>query len=207
MKNGLTILFLLISIGTSAQKINQINADLKLSDSLTYQTEVRVYQHQNTTNFSSLFRMFKDKSKKWTVEFYKHYAKVPQIAELKVEKEELIAKNNLDSIYASLVRSYILDLPSQSEIRWKMVRRGSIEKIERTRNGKKRVTYELFNRSIHHTDGISYFIQSKDWKGAHEFAYSNPFKYLEYYPDIDELNYVCEILNSIQLEFNIWDEP
>jgi len=206
MKNYLLISFLLVSFVISAQRLNRINKDLKLSDSLTYPTEVRIYQHTNTTNFTSLFRMFRDKSKKWTVEFYRHYAQVHEVAELKVEKEKLTPKNNLDSIYTSLVRSYIMDLPNQREIRWKMVRRGSIEKIERSRKGKKRITYELFNRSVHYTDGMSYFIQSKDWEGGNEFAYSNPYKYLDYYPDIDELTYVCEILNSIQHEFNIWQK-
>jgi hypothetical protein len=206
MKNIQILILFLVSIGVSAQNISEINTDLKLSDSLTYTTEVRIYKTVDTTNYSSLYRMYKDESKKWKIEFYKHYTKVRGKSKLQTERQILTAENNTDSIYRSLVRSYILELPNQSEIEWKMIRRGSIEKIERFRKGKKKITYELFNRSIHYTEGINYTIQARDWNGGNEFEYSNPDKYLEYYPDINELIYVCEILNSIRDEFGIWKE-
>jgi len=206
MRNIQILIIFLFSIGISAQNITEINSDLKLSDSLTYETEVRIYQGGGITNYSSLFRMFKNKSEKWTTEFYEHYAKVDRQAELRTEKQVLTAKNNMDSIYRSLVRSYILELPNQSEIKWKMIRRGTIEKIERFRKAEKRITYELFNRSIHFTDGEVFKIQATDWNAKNEFEYSNPDKYLNYYPDIDELNYMCEILNTIRNEFGIWNK-
>ena len=206
MRNIQTLIIFLFSIGLSAQTISEINSDLKLSDSLTYVTEVRIYKSSDTTNYSSLYRMFKDESKNWNIEFYKHYSKVKGKSKLRTEKQVLTAKNNMDSIYRSLVRSYVLELPNQNEIEWKMIRRGSIERIDRIRNGKERITYELFNRSIHYTEGVNYKIQAKDWNGKNEFEYSNPDKYLEYYPDIDELKFMCEILNSIRNEFGIWEE-
>ena len=206
MRNIQILIIFLFSIGISAQNITEINSDLKLSDSLTYETEVRIYQGGGITNYSSLFRMFKNKSEKWTTEFYEHYAKVDGQAKLRIEKQVLTAKNNMDSIYRSLVRSYILELPNQSEIKWKMIRRGTIEKIERFRKAEKRITYELFNRSIHFTDGEVFKIQATDWNAKNEFEYSNPDKYLNYYPDIDELNYMCEILNTIRNEFGIWNK-
>ncbi|MFZ6666418.1 hypothetical protein [Peijinzhouia sedimentorum] len=204
MRNIQILILFLFSIGISAQNIPEINSDLKLSDSLTNITEVRIYKIADTTNYSSLYRMFKDESKKWNIEFYKHYAKIKGKSKLRTEKLILTAKNNMDSIYRSLVRSYILELPNQSDIEWKMIRRGTIEKIDRFRNGKEVITYELFNRSIHYTEGVNYKIQAKDWNGKNEFEYSNPDKYLNYYPDIDELNYICEILNTIRNEFGIW---
>jgi hypothetical protein len=204
MKNIQILIIFLFSIGISAQNISEINSDLKLSDSLTHETEVRIYQSDGTTNYSSLFRMFKDESKKWTTEFYEHYAKIDDVAELKTKKRELTSKNNLDSIYRSLVRSYILVLPSDSEINWKMISRGTIEKIERFRKGEKQITYELFNRKFGILDGEHFKIRVTDWNGKNEFEYSNPDEYLNYYPDIDELIYMCEILNTIRNEFRIW---
>ena len=62
MKNIQILTIFLFSIGISAQNITEINSDLKLSDSLTYETEVRIYQGGGITNYSSLFRMFKDKN-------------------------------------------------------------------------------------------------------------------------------------------------
>ena len=70
MNKVFLVLFLSFSTFTVAQNITEINSDLKLSDSLTYKTEVRIYQGGGTTNYSSLFRMFKDESEKWTAEFY-----------------------------------------------------------------------------------------------------------------------------------------
>jgi len=204
MRNIQILIIFLFSIGISAQNISEINSDLKLSDSLTFGTEVRIYQGGGTTNYSSLYRMFKDESKKWNIEFYEHYAKVKGKSKLHTEKQVLKAKNNMDSIYRSLVRSYILDLPSENEISWKMIKRGTIEKIERFRNGEKKVTYELFNRQWGILDGEGFKVQVKDWSGKNEFEYSNPDRYLNYYPDIDELNYMCEILNTIRNEFGIW---
>ena len=206
MSNIQLSILLLFSIAISAQNISTINSDLKLTDSLTHNTELRIYQGGGTTNYSSLFRMFKDDSKTWTIEFYEHYAKVRGVAKLETKRRELTYKNNLDSIYRSLVRSYILELPSQSEIEWKMISRGSIEKIERYRKGEKKVTYELFNRQWGILDGEGFKIQVKDWTGKNEFEYSNPDRYLDYYPDIDELNYMCEILNTIRNEFGIWEK-
>jgi len=206
MKNIQILIIILFSIGVSAQNIAEINSDLKLTDSLSYKTEVRIYQSSGTTNYSSLFRMFKDESKKWTSEFYQHYAKVKGKSKLRTEKQELKSKNNMDSIYRSLVRSYILELPSENEIGWKMIKRGTIEKIERFRNGEKKVTYELFNRRWGILDGEGFKVQVKDWNGKNEFEYSNPDRYLSYYTDIDELNYMCEILSTIRNEFGIWEK-
>lgn len=73
MRNFQILIISLFSITIYAQNINRINSDLKISNSLTYETEVRIYQGGGMRDKSSLFIMFKDKSKKWTAEFYRHY--------------------------------------------------------------------------------------------------------------------------------------
>jgi hypothetical protein len=102
MKNIQILIIFLFSIAISEQNITDINSDLKLSDSLTYETEVRIYQGGGITNYSSLFRMFKDKSEKWTAEFYEHYAKVNGQAELRTEKQTLHRKK-IWSIYFKIL--------------------------------------------------------------------------------------------------------
>ena len=92
MKNIILILISLLSLTLYSQNLSQINADLNLTDSLTYETEVRVYQGGGITNYSSLFRMFKDTSGKWTAEFYEHYAKVAGVVELQTKKQTLSRK-------------------------------------------------------------------------------------------------------------------
>ncbi|MFY0602775.1 MAG: hypothetical protein JXQ93_02415 [Flavobacteriaceae bacterium] len=98
MKNIQILIIFLFSIAISAQDISGINSDLKLPDSLAYETEIRIYQGGGITNYSSLFRMFKDKSEKWKAEFYEHYAKVNGQTELRTEKQTLKSENDMKFI-------------------------------------------------------------------------------------------------------------
>lgn len=204
MKNIQILIIFLFSIVVSAQNITEINSDLKLSDSLTYQTEVRIYQGGGITNYSSLFRMFKDKSEKWTAEFYEHYAKVDGQAELRTEKKTLKSENDMEFVFQNFIRSHILDLPNLSEISWKLVTRGKVEKIKNIHRGKEIEEYELMNTQVAILDGEGFKIQVRGWNKTNEFEFSNPDAYLNHYPEIDELIYVCEILNTIRTEFGIW---
>lgn len=204
MKNIQILIIFLFSIGVSAQNITEINSDLKLSDSLTNETEIRIYQGGGITNYSSLFRMFKDKSEKWTAEFYEHYATISGQAELRTEKQTLTSEKDMEFIFQNFVRSHILDLPSLSEIQWKLVTRGNVEKVKKKYRGKEIEEYELMNKQISILDGEGFKVQVKGWNRTNEFEFSNPDGYLKHYPEIDELNYMCEILDLIRTEFHIW---
>jgi hypothetical protein len=204
MRNIQILIVLLFSFGISGQNITGINSDLKLSDSLTYETEVRIYQGGGITNYSSLFRMFKDKSEKWKAEFYEHYAKVDGQVELRIEKQTLTSEKDMEFIFQNFVRSHILDLPSLSEIQWKLVTRGNVEKVKRVIRGKEIEEYELTNKQIVILDGEGFKVQVKGWNRTNEFEYSNPDGCLKHYPEIDELNYMCEILDLIRTQFHIW---
>ncbi|MDO6814056.1 hypothetical protein [Tenacibaculum soleae] len=178
---------------------------MQLSDSLTYKTEIRIYQGGGITNYSSLLRMFKNKSNQWTTEFYEHYAKVNQGTELKIEKRILKPKNDTEFIYQNLVRSYILDLPSQEKIEWKLGVRNDIQKEETILpNGKIIVEYHgtIGKKSI--LDGVSYKIKVRGFNSNNNFEYSSPESYLKHYPEVDELIYICEILTIVRNEFEIW---
>ncbi|MGS2727988.1 hypothetical protein ACU8DI_15385, partial [Psychroserpens sp. BH13MA-6] len=198
------LIIFLFSIAISAQDINGINSDLKLSDSLTYETEIRIYQGGGITNYSSLFRMFKDESEKWTAEFYEHYAKVDEQAELRTEKQTLKSENDMEVVFQNFIQSHILDLPNMSEIRWKLVTRGKVEKVKKIHRGKEIEEYELMNKQVAILDGEGFKIQVRGWNKTNEFEFSNPDGYLSHYPEIDELIYMCEILNTIRTEFGIW---
>ena len=200
------LIILLFSIGISAQDISGINADLGLSDSLNYKSEIRIYQGGGTTNYSSLFRMLKNDSEKWEVQFYEHFAKVGEETQLRTKKHALKSENNLEFIFQSLVRSHILVLPGLSEIEWKLVKLGNIQKIKTTtRSGEEIEEYELLTTKIAILDGEGFKILAKGWNKTNEFEYANPDGYLKEYPEIDELIYMCEILNIIRNEFGIWN--
>ena len=204
MKKLLLTQLFLLSLGMYSQNVLKINSYVKLSDSLTYETEVRIYQGGGTTNYSSLFRMFKDKSGKWTAEFYEHYAKVEKQTKLKIVKKTLKSENKLELIFQNLIRSHILDLPSLNTIQWKLVTRGNVEKVVYKYRDKEVEEYEFSNQKISILDGESFKVQINSWNRVNEFEFSNPDGYLKHYPEIDELIYMCEILNLIRTEFDIW---
>jgi len=204
MKNIHIILVLLFSGGITAQDIAQMNIDLQLSDSLTQEKEVRIYQSQGITNYSSLFRIYKDTSKKWIAVFYEHYAELEDRTKLKTNKRVLTSKSDLEFVFANLDRSYILELPSEESIQWKLGTRNEIEKKEYTRKEKTIVEYYSSTGKTHILDGEGFIVQAKGWDVTHTFSYSNPDSYLKHYPDIDELIYMVEILNIIRSEFDIW---
>ncbi|MFD2561725.1 hypothetical protein [Aquimarina rubra] len=204
MKNIILFLILLLSLNFYSQNLSEINSDLNLTDSLTYETEVRIYQGGGITNYSSLFRMFKDKSDKWTAEFYEHYAKVDGAAELRTEKQMLKSKSDLEFVFQNFVRSHILDLSDMRKIQWKMVKRGDVKKVIDTIRGKVYEEYLASKEKVMITDGTGFIVSVKQQEEINHFEYSNPESYLKHYPDNDELIYMCEIINIIRDEFGIW---
>lgn len=204
MRNINILITFLFSIVISAQDTTEINSDLKLSDSLTNKTEIRIYQGGGISNYSSLFRMYQIKRNKWIVEFYEHFSKVNSRTELHIKKRELKSRSDMEFVYLNLIRSNILNLPNQQEIRWKLSGRDSIQKVKREFKGKDKEEYESFSKTTHIVDGIGYRIQVKDHDRKNDIYYSNPKSYLEEYPEVDELIFICEILDIIKNEFGIW---
>ena len=204
MKNIQCLLIILFSIGISAQNITEINSDFKIPDSLTYKTEVRIYKGGGITNYASLFRMYRVKDKKWITEFYEDYAKIENQTELRIKKRSIKSENDMEFVYLNLIRSNILDLPNQEEIRWKLSGRDSIYKIKRKWRGKEIVEYDSSRKIISILDGVVYKVQVRGFDKENNFTFYNPESYLKEYPDVDELIYMNEILDIIRLEFKIW---
>ena len=198
MRNIQILIIFLFSLSISAQDISGINSDLKLSDSLTLNFEIRIYAGGGITNYSSLFRMYKDKSNKWTAKFYQHYAKVSGQAELRTEKQTLKSENDMEFVWNSILRTNVQYLPNMSEIKYKMRERGNVELVDGE--------YQLTWRAKEIMDGVGYKVQIKANKKLHEVDYGNPESYLKYYPDVDELIYFNELLDTIKKEFGIWKE-
>ena len=204
MKKIKILIIFIFSVSVSAQDISQINSDLKLSDSLTYKTEIRIYKRNGITNYSSLFRMFKNKSEKWTSEFYQHYAKVDGKTKLHTEKRTLKSHNDMEFVFLNFVRNHIFELPNMSRIKWKLITPGKVDKVQIAHRGKKREEYQLINNKVSILDGEGFKILVKNSNLTNEFEYSNPDEYLKHYSEIDELIYMCEILKIIRTEFGIW---
>lgn len=204
MKHQLALIVLLYSIGITAQNWSVINKDLKIADTLTYPTEIRIYQGGGITNYNSLFRMYEDRSGNWTAEFYEHWSRVEGVATLETKKAILTSKSEMEYVYFNLSRSYIFDLPSRNDIQWKLAQRGEIKKVERIKRGKIIKEYEMLSKHVMPLDGTVYSFQVKSPYKVNEFEFGNPEIYRELYPEIDEPKYVCELLEIIRNEFKIW---
>ena len=202
-------IILILSIGEiHAQDWSEINSDLGISDSLTYLTEIRIYQSVGTTNYTSVFRMYESEPDNWTAELYEHWLKVDGVMEMKTEKTKLVSKSEMEFVYLNLFRSFIFDLPNRSEISWKLAERGKIEKVERIRrrNEEPILKWEILSKQSMALDGTGYYFQAKNQQKTNEFDFGNPYFYRDKYPEIDEPKYVCEIIEIIREEFEIWKE-
>ena len=204
MKITQILLILLYSTGFLAQNPTKLNKDLNLPDSLEYKREIRIYQSGGISNYSSVFRMFNYERKKWTAEFYKHYAAVPEKTNLKVVKRKVKAKNDLELVFLNFLRSKVLNLPNQEEIQWKIQGRDSIFKIKRKWKKKNIIEYESIHSAMSVLDGTSYRVQVRELNKKNDFLYYNPETYLKKYNEVDELIFMSEILNIIRKEFEIW---
>lgn len=188
----------------SAQNIQQINTDLNLPNELDQDIEIRVYVDIGTTNYTSLLRIFKSEGK-WTTEFYEHFAAVEGVTSLNTTIDTLVPKNHPDYVYQNLLVSYINKLPDLENIRWKLNQERSVQKVVDTFRGKVLVDYYYTFSKISFLDGRGYYFEVKDKDRKHSFSYGNPFGYKEKFPEIDEINYVCEIIDKLIEEYDLKD--
>lgn len=96
----------------------------------------------------------------------------------------------MEFIFQNFIRSFMMELPSEKEIYWKLMRRGDIEKVKKVVEGKQinEYEYKLIHTSLAVFDGEIINVQVKNGHDTNQFKYSNPDAYLEYYPEINELN-------------------
>ena len=99
-----------------------------------------------------------------------------------------------------------MDLPNMRDIWWKLVTRGNVEKVEKPYDGEMAEEYTFRKQVLLVSDGEGFKVQVDGLDRTNEFEYSNPDAYLKVHPEIDELNYMCEILDLIRAEFNVWKE-
>lgn len=209
MRNILTSILIFCYIGVNAQHWSEINADLKISDTLNYPTEIRIYAGGGITNYTSLFRIYESKPDKWVAEFYEHWSKVDRTNELKTAKKMLTSKSEMEYVYLNLFRSYIFELPNRIDISWKLAERGIIEKTKRrysSRNKETKMEWGILSNQSMALDGTSYYFIAKSPYKSNEFEFGNPFFYKDKYPEIDEPKYVCELIEIVRSEFGVWEE-
>jgi len=198
MRYSVTALLLVLSLSLKGQDVSKVNKNLKLPNTLTHEKELRIYKGFGITNYTSLLRLYQNQNGIWVAEFHEHYARVKNRAKLRIEMHLLNSDQDLEYVWTNFLRSYVLKLPNEDQISWKMGRRGTIEK----RRG--RYTYSTEELLI--LDGTGYSIMVRDEEKENAFYYSNPKSYLKKFPEVDELVFMNEILAIARSTFGIWTE-
>ncbi|CAM3869192.1 MULTISPECIES: hypothetical protein [Flavobacterium] len=199
MKNLLQSITLLYSIFAFSQNISEINANLKISDSLTNQKEIRIYKKEGTTNYSELLHLYFE-NEKWEAVQYKYYTSTNFKSPTKIQKILLKTDEDLELAWIQILATNIEFLPNQSEIEYKL--RGKLE-IDRLTNGE----YEYSYKKTLAIDGTNYLVMVKNYNKRNKVTFDNPERYLKLYPNVDELIDFCNLLKIINSTFSTSKTP
>ncbi len=186
-------LFLLFSVVSYSQKHPAIiNKAAGLPDGLTYNNEIRIYIDYQITDSADLFRLYETENDKWVAELYRFSIYKP------LAEKEVLKDTDYEQLWVDIENNKILYIPTGEDIRYKLIGDMSIV----YEDGKKQ--YRVTSRMI--TDGLGYEIFIKKGLEQNHIQYSNPEGYLRIYPEVDELNYIVNVINSIRNKFCIWQE-
>lgn len=178
---------------TFSQNTNEINRSIKISDSLTFNKELRIYQSASITNHSSVFRIYQEKDKKWTIEYFKFYKSFDKNKNDRFEKFVLSSKTNLNIFWFKILDTDIVNLPQWDKISYKFKKRGKIVYDNSE--------YVLMQNRTQVLDGNSYIVSIKNFDSMNSVNYGNPESYFKLFPKVDELESFMKLLTLIRKEF------
>jgi len=197
MKN-LYIFLLLVSSSLFSQTVTEINKIIGIPDSLNFNREIRIYKGFGITNGTEIFRFYKTNIKEWKAELYKYYHSTKSGEKPRFELKTLNSKSDSDFVWFSALATNVEYLPNAESIQYKLKDKAKVVMENGECVSVQTVTYIM--------DGTSYdFFVSSNEKQNYVY-YANPEGYLKKYPDVDELQYVCELINIVKQEFDIWKE-
>lgn len=161
--------------------------------------EIRIYKDRGITNSGFVYRIYEDKNK-WNAEIIQWFLP-KQISSDEFErvnpvKRNLVSKENLEKVFINLEALNIGFLPMEDAFEYKKEKNEVIWDEDN-----KQFVIQTSKTAI--LDGTSYSVVYQSFKNYNEFTYSNPERYLEKFPDIDELHSFQEILKYIRVKFNL----
>jgi hypothetical protein len=194
------IFFFLTVVKCFGQDISEINKSLELSDTLKFETEIRIYKDYSITDRIEVFRMYDEGKSNWTVSIYfysKNLKQVTKIDEIKFPKENVgkLKPKDANLIWLHILMSDVEFLPNIKDINYKF-KKDSIE----FEDGE----YGLVKKKVYVLDGENYVVFIRNRKIKNSFTFDNPTSYLKHYPTVDELISYNQLLSVIKKEFNLW---
>lgn len=190
------VLLFISSIVLGQQNVSEINAVLKIPDSLIHSHEIRVYKRYQISNGTEIFRFFEE-NKEWKTEFYHYYHPIGKNDKPEFEKEKLKDDLSKEFAWMRIVLSNVEFLPKEESFSYKLkTRKILIEGGE--------CLFSITSSAI--SDGVSYKVFFKTGTRTNDFEYGNPESKLIKYPGVDELEMFSQLLIAIREEFGIWKD-
>lgn len=194
------IFFFLTVVKCFGQDISEINKSLELSDTLKFETEIRIYKDYSITDRIEVFRMYDEGKSNWTVSIYFYSKKLKQVTkidEIKFPKENVgkLKPKDANLIWLHILMSDVEFLPNIKDINYKF-KKDSIE----FEDGE----YGIVKKKVYVLDGENYVVFIRNRKIKNSFTFDNPTSYLKHYPTVDELISYNQLLSVIKKEFNLW---
>lgn len=197
MKKRFIIILVFFICNLYSQDYKKINKVINISDSLTFTKELRIYKNFCTTNGSEVFRIYQLKDKLWRIEMYRFYDALSSNEKPKFTLESLNSDSNLNQFWARILDSHAEFLPDIKAIDYKLKGKTVFESDTDNYGSNEKIAF---------TDGIGYKAFIRNHNKVNQFSFSNAESYLKYFPDVDELNSYCSLLNLIRTQFNIWKD-
>ena len=184
------------------QNISVINKTLELSDSLTFENEIRIYKDFSIANGIEIFRMYDEGGNNWKATIY-HYSKknneCTKIEGIEFPKEKIgnLEPKNPYLIWLNILLCDVESLPNLKDVKYKLKKSSIVLEKE---------NYEIEKEKTKVCDGVVYDVFVSNHKQNNHFIYDNPETYLELYPNVDELISFNNLLSIIKKEFNLWED-
>jgi len=183
----LVILFIFFTPYFVVAQTQKLETLFKLDGVPLKENELRVYSTSSFNMITKLFRFYKEDNE-WYAENYtdlQTYPKKPmtkQIIELK-ESPELA--------WLTILDSDILYLAQWDDIRYKLQDKSGTYMFSRGKWYSPASRWAVL-------DGGSYIVQISDNNKKNEIKYPNPQRYLELYPNVDELISINQLIDIVE---------
>jgi hypothetical protein len=188
------LVFLLLCNLTFSQSHFAINKDIDITDSLTYEKELRIYKSEATTNYRTVLRLYQLRENEWRVDFYQYYA-ATQGKATNFNKSTINLTSDGELLWLKILNTNIDYLANWDAIEYKLKEKGKIM-YDRGR-------YDMLWRTSTVIDGENYNVIVRNGKRLNDITYSNPRNYLDKYPKVDELSDFVELLTLMKTELKI----
>ena len=197
---GLLIFISIQAMGQSTDSLTSnhwIEKQLKLTDIKTSDAEIdlRIYLDRGITNGGHVLHIFKT-NKGWTGTKYDYWLKMNdgQVTE-KIERTNMTKLESRDwnSLWTKLQQFNIGNLPDQSSIK---------DKLRKKITANRAPGYEAYEVMIM-TDGSSYDLEIKSGEKTTNYSFHEPCAYSNKYPVVEEVKNYCNIILTLEQEFQI----